>query len=743
MILRAVGAALIAAAAGPALGAEGGAMRGGEHADFSRLVMVIEPTTEWSLETGDGVATIRFPRRQLRFDTSAVFDRMPRERIAAVSASADGADTVVTVALACACRVSTSFVGARYLALDIGDATAAAKPPAVVAESARDRAVREERAVATAEQILIRQIERAAGQGLVELSDPAAPAMPEAPEAGERVAETGPLPRSVAHPPAETPATDPIALLSDHDHIEAVTVFDRDGRAARAAAAGAPEDACLADDRLDIEAWAGPAPFPTQEAGLRRRLVGEFDAPDPAVVAELARLYVRFGFGAEARALLAAFGPPAPGDAGLLVDMSHVVEGLPAAADGPLAYRGACPGRYGLWLALGGRAPLFHDPAHFATVRAAFEELPPDLRGLLGPDLVVRLVDAGRPGEARVILDVTIRAGGGETPAIRLASARLAAVETDPASALPLLADLAGSDAPVATEALARLTGLALAERLPVPDTTLTDLRTAALANRGTPAEATFRTLVVRALAQRGALAEAVAEARAGMADLPDAAPEFAALIVASVAEANPAITGGAAYAETALGAEDVLAQTPPRDAARRTVARTLLSLGLADAAIGLVAPAVALDDPAARLIAADASVRLADPAAALALLGDLDGADAGLIRARALALQGDNAGAQAALAAAGLDAEAARLAWAAGDWAGTLATAPDPDRTALAAYMAARAGTAIPPPDADPARGFQAPLPPLDRPTLRAARDLLATAPDVNGVVSGVLANP
>src|SRR5699024_9894881 len=101
------------------------------------------------------------------------------------------------------------------------------------------------------------------------------------------------------------------------------------------------------------------------------------------------RLYVRFGFGAEARATLAAFDPDGAGAATPLpADLARVVDGAPAAPAGPLAFDGACPGLHGLWLALGGQAPVWIDPGQFEGVRAGFEGLPPEFRVLVGPGLV-------------------------------------------------------------------------------------------------------------------------------------------------------------------------------------------------------------------------------------------------------------------------------------------------------------------------------------------------------------------
>ena len=129
-MIRAAAAGLLALAAAPALAAEGGPIRGGEHDGFTRIVLVIEPTTEWSLETGDGQASLHFPGKDLSFGTAEVFDKIPKSRVTAVATSRDVAGTTVTVDLGCECRISTSFVGAHYLALDVADRDAR---PAVAA----------------------------------------------------------------------------------------------------------------------------------------------------------------------------------------------------------------------------------------------------------------------------------------------------------------------------------------------------------------------------------------------------------------------------------------------------------------------------------------------------------------------------------------------------------------------------------------------------------------------------------
>jgi len=713
------GLALALALAAPAAAQEGGAIRGGEHAGFTRLVMQVDPMTEWSLETGADRATIRFPGKPLRFSTGGIFDRIPKARVRDVTVVTRGTVTEIEVALGCDCRISTSFVGARYLALDIADRDAAMPAVAVLPESPAAREARETTAVATAEELLIQQIERAAGQGLVQMAA-AAPDAPEpdgGPQTAVRPAEA-PSPGPVAPAPGELDSV--VAALDEHDQIDAVTVYDRDDarEIARRAQAAVPS-ACLADAALDVGGWATGGPWAEQRAALRSRLVGEFDRPDPEALRALARFYVRTGFGAEARALLDGF-PEAPGldDRALLVDLARVVDGEDTAPDGPLALPHPCPGRHALWVALGGVAPAFHDATSFADAEAAFAELPADLRARLAPRLIGRLLDGSRPQEARRLLDASARSGAGPLPALRLAEARTLAAEGRDEPAMRDLAALAASGDPVRIEALTRLGRLALDAGLPLPDGLLTDLRSAVLEARGASGEPELRALLVEVLAGRAEITAAVREARAAAVALPAEAPRFAALAVAALAAADLAAVAPAAYAETALGAADLIAAVPADAPARREIAGRLVEIGLPSPALRVVAPAVASGDGAARLVGARAQAALGRPVASRTTLAGLTGPGATAGGAADFALDRGRAGSDA---------------WPAGAWPGP----------GMAPVRLAFPGPVTGADDAVPAAASPGePVPDLSRPSLDAARRLLAAGPEVGGLVARALSD-
>jgi len=709
MIPAALALVAALAAAGSASAQEGGAIRTGEHAGFTRVVLVIDPRTEWSLESAPGQAVLLFPGREIVFGTAGVFERIPRTRVRSIESATGPDGTRVAVGLGCDCRITASFVGARYLALDVHDrgaprAAAAPSPGGAdgATEDAAAREMREAAAVATAEALLIGQIERAADQGLIALAaDP--------PTVGEPASGTAPDPVPPAE--AEKPDTEPDAEagaetlldLMDHEQIEATTVFDRDSAALMAQRpVAAPPAVCQPDEALDVGSWSNGLALHAQTPALMRRVVGEFDRPDPLALRDLARLHIRFGFGVE--------------------------------ADGPLALDEPCPGRHGLWLALGGQAPAHHD-ATFTSVQEAFGDLPADLRARVGPGLAGRLLDAERSVAARAIFETLMRPGIlPDDPARDLAEARLIAAEGDAPEAARRMLAIVESGLWNADDALLHFVPLALAHGLPLPERVVLDLRAAAGLHRGTPREVELRRLLIAALGARADLGTALAETEAARADLPDAAPRFAALATGVMAAADPDRVGAGAYAEAVLGHAGLLATTPAADGARRAVAGHLVALGLPNAALDLLAPPLARGDGAAARIAARALLDLGEPDSARALTAPQRGPEALALRAEALARGGDPAAALALLARNGLEAATQPLAWPAGDWL-RASTDARSERAAMARFMASRtgaaAGTGTGVADS-PETAFAAPLPPLATPSLAAARSLLVTGPQV-----------
>lgn len=779
-------AALLATS--PALAFEGGQIRSGEHEDFSRLVMAVEPTTEWSLETRDRRATITFPEKSLDYNLRGVFDLIPRDRISDIQTATGPEGTTITLSLACDCRVSTKFVNGQYLAVDVKDASALAAlspddpaliGPRPIASPVEPEAPGSAQAAGgvegslSAEDLLIRQIERAASQGLIQLAD-TAPRLTEpgtapvrgAAETLSRDADAAPQAPAETAPakPAQTsvPATGPslpvqieaglpdvpetLAQLLDERQIAARTVYDRDGSSPISEPASPPVPTpCRQDPALAVGEWTNGLPLDRQIPQFNRALVGEFDRPNAEAVHDLARLYIRYGFGLEAENLLAQFDVQIA-ERALLVDLARAVEGRPVLSNEGLALDVICPGNHGLWLAVGGFQPVFRDADQFRALETSFSDLPPDLRALIGPDMVERLLDEGRNAQARVLLDIVERPGNYNADDLRLAAARVITAEGKPREGIQILSTLVEKNAPNAVDALTTMVRIAIGEDIAIPDRTVTDLRSAAFEHRRSAREPALRALLAETLAHRDELAAAMAEITAARKDLPPSIPLFDALAIEILAAADPALTGESVYAEAILTHGTLIGEGREIDTARRTIARRLLALGLVNTALDLLAPPIARGDADARKLAAEAHLRLGNGTVARLLLAGLAGDDVADLRARGFALGGDFDEAVVTLEAAGLSADATPYAWPSGDWSLARETSASSERIAMAGYMGARDGT-LPGPEASdtpselpPGEAFQQPLPPLDEASLGSARTLLANGRQVLDFVSDVL---
>ncbi|MCB1329986.1 MAG: hypothetical protein KDK28_11310, partial [Maritimibacter sp.] len=115
-------AALLLLIAGGAM-AQGVPVQSGEHAGFTRLVARIGADTDWELTRDGRDLRIAFTPEAPAFDLSGVFQRIPRDRLAAITD-----DEGLELSLGCDCRVDLSRYQQRYLVIDISDAPAPPDP---------------------------------------------------------------------------------------------------------------------------------------------------------------------------------------------------------------------------------------------------------------------------------------------------------------------------------------------------------------------------------------------------------------------------------------------------------------------------------------------------------------------------------------------------------------------------------------------------------------------------------------
>ncbi len=736
---------LVAALALPpafAAGQEAARVRAYDIGDASRVEIPL--SGGFSLErSGERQVDLVAEGAEGAFDLSEVAEGGLSRRIAGARLAPESAGTRIRFLLSCDCDYAARMSGG-VLSIDFREAGAAeaeeAEEPAaqriagnegrraprfsmpppprggqavapVRAASPRPETQAElEEEVVIARQKLLEQLSRAAEQGLLEFSSPEAAALAPPPpeEPRRRRAEPEPEPEPEAAPaPEPEPEPEPETALAEavpppqplELPVRARTAIDKEFSADRAETLveAAP---CIADARLDPQGWPDAGAFRDEQAKLSAGLLDEFDNPEPGAATALARLYVAAGFGAEARRLIEIYGD-AVEDPALLIDLSRVVEGGIPAADGPLRSAGPCSGFAAIWYRAAGLQPppLPADAPEAARLRAEeigeemvarFGVMPVPLRVLLGPPLITDLVNRGEVEAARRIDLMLRRIPGDHGPAFDLARARLLAETAEADEAEALFARLGGRDLPESQEALILLLDSLIERRAPVPEDLAEALAEAAFMARGGPMERRLKIAEIRARARAEGFIAALETAREARERRPDSAVILQDAAHAVLEEASAAEAGPLAYVRAVLAHRDDISTDMAGDEARRRIAEELTSVGLANAALAFLDPALGRGAPGVRRAAARAHLALGDAEAALAALEGVGGAEAERLRAAAEDLAGRPEAALDRLSALGGAApeDQAALALRAGAWA-QASVAGAPERRLLAAFMA------------------------------------------------------
>lgn len=670
------------ALAAPCAWAQAIVVRSGEHSDFTRLTFAIPAGTAWFLRDTGARPRLSFSLPDAAFDLTTVFRRIDRTRLRSLRA----VGTAVEFELACDCALSAFDAGPGLVAIDIRDRTggpaSAVVTPLVPRQSYRFAALLADRRspsrpglpqgpetegplpsglfpgtallptfsrstqprddlpdsrIDRAREALLVQIGRAATKGLIETYVPT----------------PSPAPAEAA-PGSQEPSRPLPINLTATTAIDAAVADRKTGRP------GLSGVACLPDDAVALQDWAGSADFSTVAADFRARLYGEFDAIDRQVAWDLARLYLHYGFGSEALQLLALLPEP---DAGLapLADMARIIEG--EAVRGVFDGQGQCNGDVALWsvLSLAG-SPQDPLPA-IAAVERAFQRLPPHLQTLLGERVAARLTAAGAEAAADRVLRLILRATGPETPASLSAGAALAANRDDPPAREAALLALARAETPGSAAAAVDLSDALWSDRRPPPADLLTLTASLVTEMRRMEEGPALRRAQVRLLALSGDFDAAAAllpeiDRRDGQGAAQRAQVDLLSELARTAADAD--------LLRHALTAPMPVISGLP-DAVGNRLAERLIDLGFPAPAEQFLQPPARTPDGEARLrLRARAAIARGDLQRAELQLSGATDPEADPLRAEVLRRNGDLAGAAELLRATdGTAAE--RLDWLAG----------------------------------------------------------------------------
>ncbi len=453
-------------------------IRSGEHDTFSRLVIAIGEGTDWKVEQTETGYELELTGRADGFDMSEVFDRIPRDRIADLSQPASNR---LALAVNCTCFADAFLWRPGQLVLDIADGEDPNSPierPVARSDDAQTTpdaptemavvlpnlftdpqqsdpidaplspdlagAATRDEDIQRTETALIEGLARAASQGFLDAA----------------VSEPVNLeePMEIEDAPTEMAQDTPAIVMPQQPGVGITSAMDRDLAVLRDALNSNLGPQCLPADLFEISDWASEDAFHTQVAALAEDLAGEFGREPLAAQNQLARLYLHFGFGAEARVVLSADSTQSQ-TRQVLVQLAGLIDEY----DGPfplIEAQAKCETPAALWAFIS--APDFIDDKQRTNILREFYGLPKPLRGQIAPRLARQFMSINDTDAAEQLLSATQNTDVAGSHDVQSTRALLAEERDDPAEAISVLTEEASDNARTTPESLIRLIRLNL-----------------------------------------------------------------------------------------------------------------------------------------------------------------------------------------------------------------------------------------------------------------------------------------
>ncbi|MCF2871599.1 hypothetical protein L0664_11035 [Octadecabacter sp. G9-8] len=617
-------------------------IRSGEHDSFSRLVLAIGVGSQWEVTPTDGGYFLNLDGSTDGFDTSTVFDRIPRNRLAAV-AQRDGDSLFLEVN--CACYIDSFLWQPGQLVVDIiegvdpevieGEPSMNAEfatPPDKPTQLPNLLRIREESPPQTVvipsalqgspqssetqmtETALIEGLARAASQGFLN------PAMQNVPNASSSP------PAVINEEPEDFLEA---SVLDGQPGVGISTAMDREFALLGDMLESSVGQQCLPADLFEVSTWGDDSAFHSQVADLAEGLAGEFGEEPREAQDALARLYIHFGFGAEARAVLTS-DTALSQSRQILNELAGIVDQYPGNYALIAAQKG-CSTPAALWAFYVDPSALENDERNH--ILQQFFALPQPLRGQFAPRLARKFIAINDTDAAAKLLRAAEDHDAEVTHDVQATHALIAEEVDDPERALEVLAQEADDNARITPESLIRLIELAL-EQGQTPQRS--DLALAAAMRqefRGTPAASALAIAEANGLIALGDYAEA-------LAILGDRDDDGATNVVNNAYSQLTRVATAAVFLEFGYGLipDAVTADT------RNAMARRMIDTGFPERALSL------LDGPAEREAAAErrylraeAGIESENHAIAIDGLMGMNDARARALRARVYAGLGEH----------------------------------------------------------------------------------------------------
>lgn len=385
-----------------------GDVRAGEHDSFSRLVIDIPIGSDWVVFRNQAGYVARVPGAA-EFDIAQIFNRIPKTRITGVVAE-KGTNTL-EISIGCECHALAFLWRPDKLVVDIKDGEAPDNSPFEEVESPQpsrlqlpifvppaprqiefeippispiqpDVVTDQQATLSSLERIVVESLARGATQGLLT-------------------------------PSANLDLADSLSDLTNFRHIGAHIERNQPGLLAHTSIdfgnGGGLQveplirDACLPDSYFAVDSWGSEAGFFETLAPLRAVLTDEFYETSHENVNQLAKAYLYFGFGREAKEALRLDSEMSQ-ERKVLTAIGSIIDDDVIETD-ILKYQISCENAGALWAFMSTTAPSLRGENRNAIFKA-FRSLPAHLQSYLSPRLSRKFSEIGDFESAELALSI-------------------------------------------------------------------------------------------------------------------------------------------------------------------------------------------------------------------------------------------------------------------------------------------------------------------------------------------------
>jgi hypothetical protein len=417
---------------------------------------------------------------------------------------------------------------------------------------------------------------------------------------------------------------------------------------------------CKPDQRFNLVSWSDGRPFDQQLGDANVNLFTTLEKLDIGAAVKLARLYLFFGFGAEAKQItnlndmLQKRWPE-------LSAIADILENRSVTEIRHFATKNDCKGPILLWEFIARNGLNSHVPTNNRAILLELSSLPIHLRQILVPKVSARFLEVGNPVFAKSALQTLKRTEYALAEKAGFEEASILLATNKPEAAFEAFSAIK-SNSQIAAEALVQKTQLQLDANLEISEITQELIESYATEYQGTPIGLKLREVAILATSKTGGFAQAFA--KIALLDDGDQPP-----LLRQVYNDIINFSGDASFVrhsfidvdKTLLGDSDKL----PLQFAKR-----LLKLGFYEEAKEYLSFSSA-DFPSDEfnLVGAKILIALDRPAAAFTLLNNVTGNDAKLLLAQVFTMQGKRKKAHEIYK--GLDANEQEMlnAWLSADW--------------------------------------------------------------------------